>query len=106
LLYDGDLAGLVARFSPHKTIVVDLDEGAPVGDGHVTGLVGNPDWLLSQTPDRITLRVPRSETARVTARLLSDLPVLDVSVEEPPIDEVIDLVFAAGPDAAVKETET
>ena len=99
LLYDGDLSGLVARFSPHKTITVDLGEGAPSDNGHVAALVGNPDWIVSQSAERVTLRVPRVETAPVTARLLANLPVLDVMVEEPAVDEVIDLVFAAAPQA-------
>jgi hypothetical protein len=31
----------------------------------------------------------------VTARLLAELPVVDLSVADPPIDEVIDRVFSA-----------
>ena len=42
----------------------------------------------------MTLRVPKAETARVTARLLADLPVIDLTVEDPPIEEVIERVFA------------
>jgi ABC-2 type transport system ATP-binding protein len=42
---------------------------------------------------RITLRVPKAETARLTERLLADLPVIDLLVEDPPIEEVIDQVF-------------
>jgi ABC-2 type transport system ATP-binding protein len=30
----------------------------------------------------------------VTARLLADLPVIDLTVEDPPIEEVIERVFA------------
>ncbi|MDQ3870627.1 MAG: ATP-binding cassette domain-containing protein [Chloroflexota bacterium] len=100
LLYDGDLLGLVTRFSPYKSIVIDLAEPRESSDGRIAALVGSPDWVVGQAPDRLTLRVPRSETAAVTSRLLANLPVLDVIVEEPPIDEVIDLVFAAGPDEA------
>ena len=98
LLYDGDLSGLVARFSPHKTIVIDLEPTAELPDGGVEKLVGSADWIVASSKERLCLRVPRPETAAVTARLLANLPVLDVIVEEPPIDEVIDLVFAAGPD--------
>ena len=104
LLYDGDLAGLVTRFSPHKTIVIDLEPSGPAVDGRIEALVGSPDWVVSHAEDRLTLRVPRSETAAVTTRLLANLQVADVIVEEPPIDEVIDLVFAAGPaDAQAKD---
>jgi ABC-2 type transport system ATP-binding protein len=37
--------------------------------------------------------VPKGDTARVTERLLADLPVIDLLVEDPPIEEVIDQVF-------------
>jgi ABC-2 type transport system ATP-binding protein len=39
------------------------------------------------------LRVPKAETARITERLLADLPVVDLLVEDPPIEEVIDRAF-------------
>jgi ABC-2 type transport system ATP-binding protein len=42
------------------------------------------------------LRVPKQETASVTGRLLADLPVADLTVADPPIDEVIEMVFARG----------
>jgi ABC-2 type transport system ATP-binding protein len=42
---------------------------------------------------RVTLRVPKAKTASVTERLLADLPVIDLLVEDPPIEEVIDQVF-------------
>ena len=38
--------------------------------------------------------MPKAETARVTERLLADLPVIDLLVEDPPIEEVIERVFA------------
>ena len=40
------------------------------------------------------LRVPRAEVARVTARLLAERDVADLTVEDPPIEDVIELVFA------------
>jgi ABC-2 type transport system ATP-binding protein len=85
LLFDGQLSSLVERFSPHKTIVVDLD--AFSGD-----LAGYGD-VVSEEDGRVTLRVPKADTARVTARLLADLPVIDLTVEEPPIEDVIEHVF-------------
>jgi ABC-2 type transport system ATP-binding protein len=86
LLFDGDLAELVGRFSPHKTVIVDLDDeqADPTPYGEVVARDGG----------RITLRVPKAETAAVTARLLANLPVIDLTVEDPPIEEVIEQVFA------------
>jgi ABC-2 type transport system ATP-binding protein len=40
--------------------------------------------------------VPKDDTARVTARLLADLPVNDLNVEDPPIEDVIEHVFEDG----------
>jgi ABC-2 type transport system ATP-binding protein len=88
LLFDGELASLVRRYTAHKTIVVQLDRAADLASyGEV----------VSEQDGRVTLRVPKAETARVTGRLLADLPVTDLTVEDPPIEEVIEQVFAGGP---------
>ena len=86
ILYDGDLSGLVERFSAYKTIGVTLAE-ADVdlsAYGEVMGKDGG----------RVTLRVPKAETPRATARLLAELPVDDLTIEDPPIEDVIERVFA------------
>jgi hypothetical protein len=36
----------------------------------------------------------------VTGALLANVPVADLTVEDPPIEEVIERVFAGGPDSA------
>jgi ABC-2 type transport system ATP-binding protein len=85
ILYDGGLAGLVDRFSAYKTIGVTLDAPADLsGYGEV----------MSQAEGRVTLRVPKADTSRATARLLADLPVEDLTIEDPPIEDVIERVFA------------
>jgi ABC-2 type transport system ATP-binding protein len=88
LLFDGDLSALVERFTAHKTIVVRL--GDCQTDLRAYGEVVSCEDGLA------TLRVPKAETARVTGRLLADLPVVDLTVEDPPIEEVIELVFSQG----------
>ena len=95
LLFDGDLAGLIARFAPHKTIVVDLVAGA---DDPTAALQRAMDdsggHVVEHARERITVQVPRAKTALVTTRLLAELPVVDLVVEEPAVDDVIDRVFA------------
>lgn len=86
LLFDGELADLVRRFTAHKTIVVQLKDCA--ADLHAYGEV------VSCEDGRLTLRVPKAETARVTERLLADLPIIDLTVADPPIEEIIEQVFA------------
>ena len=85
LLFDGDLSALVQHFTSHKTIVVQLRD-CP-NDLHSYGEV------VSCEDGSVTLRVPKADTARVTERLLADLPVIDLTVEDPPIEEVIERVF-------------
>ncbi|HMK09271.1 MAG TPA: ATP-binding cassette domain-containing protein [Anaerolineales bacterium] len=86
LLFDGELASLIQRFTSHKTVVVQL-ETCPDDLRGYGEVVSCEDGL-------VTLRVPKGETPRLTARLLADLPVIDLTVEDPPIEEVIERVFA------------
>jgi ABC-2 type transport system ATP-binding protein len=86
ILFDGDLAALSNTVAAWKTIVVALENGA--GDLSAYGEVIHRDG------DLVTLRVPKADTARVTARLLAEQEVLDLNVEDPPIEDVIELVFA------------
>jgi ABC-2 type transport system ATP-binding protein len=88
LLFDGPLTDLVERFSPHKTIVVELRDGLRQTDFQLYGEV------VSQSEGQVMLRVPKSDTARVTSRLLTDLAVSDLTVEEPPFEDVIEQVFS------------
>ena len=100
LLYDGQLAELVRRFSPHKTIVVEM-EVSPIAQR--TGAQRQVQIDLSaygevvdSSEGRVSLRVPKTDTARVVGRLLSEIPVLDLTVEDPPIEDVIEEVFEQG----------
>ncbi len=86
ILFDGQLSSLAGRFAAYKTIGVVLEDGS--ADMSAYGEV------IHTEGDRITLRVPKDETSRVTARLLSDHSVLDLTIEDPPIEDVIEMVFA------------
>jgi ABC-2 type transport system ATP-binding protein len=71
ILFDGALAGLGDRFAAYKTIEAVLADG-----------------------EKVSLRVPRNETSAATARLLAEHEVTDITVEDPPIEDVIEQVFA------------
>jgi len=87
-LFDGQLTALVQRFASHKVIAVEV-----AGDGIDLARYGE---VVASSGGRVTLRVPKEETARVTGRLLSELTLTDLTVEDPPIEEVIDRVFQQG----------
>jgi ABC-2 type transport system ATP-binding protein len=87
ILFDGDLATLVTRFATYKEIGVTL-----AGTGADLSGYGE---VRSRDGDRVTLRVPKAQTPQVTARLLADHTLLDLTVEDPPIEDVIEQVFTA-----------
>jgi viologen exporter family transport system ATP-binding protein len=95
ILFDGSLSDLAVRFNATKTIGVtlkDVDGDGPPPDLAVYG------EIVPSDDDRILLMVPRAEAAEVTTRLLRDLPIADLTIEDPPIEDVIEQVFAEARD--------
>src|SRR5215210_6319082 len=86
ILFDGPLARLGEEFEAFKTLTVEVEDSS-------VDLSGYGD-VLEREDGRVKLRVPKAETARVTARLLAERDVSDLTVEDPPIEDVIELVFA------------
>jgi len=86
ILYDGQLSGLADQFAAYKTIGVAVGNGSAPLDRYGEVIHREGDW--------VTLRVPKTETSGVAARLLAEQDVLDLTIEDPPIEDVIELVFA------------
>jgi ABC-2 type transport system ATP-binding protein len=72
ILFDGRLAELTQRFGGTKTIEAVLADG-----------------------ERVSRQVPREEVSRATAAILAEHEVHDLTVEDPPIEDVIEQVFAS-----------
>jgi ABC-2 type transport system ATP-binding protein len=87
LLFDGPLEALSQRIAPFKLLRIDLEGGAipesPERYGTVESVEGG----------KLTLRVPKDEAPGITARILAELAVVDLTVEDPPIESVIEQVF-------------
>ena len=97
VLFDGDLATLSRKFAATKTIVVRFEQML-MSTANNTGI---PDMsrygtVVSVNGDAVSLTVLRNEVASTTARILGDHSVLDLTIEDPPIDDVIERVFADG----------
>jgi ABC-2 type transport system ATP-binding protein len=90
LLFDGPLADLGARLAPFKVIAIDLSRDV---DGYRFDALGD---VISREERKISLRVPKDAAAAVTGRLLADLPVQDLTIEDPPIEDIISRLFASG----------
>ena len=94
VLYDGGLRELATRFSPHRTLTVTLPD--PTLDLSGYGEVVQP-------PDdegRVVLRVPTQRSSEVAAALLAGTGVSGLTIEDPPVEDVIEQVFAASREPA------
>ncbi|HEY6568883.1 MAG TPA: ATP-binding cassette domain-containing protein [Candidatus Limnocylindrales bacterium] len=87
ILFDGALASLADQFAATKTIGVTLVEGTPD--------LSKYGEVMGTEDGRTTLRVARADAPKVTTRLLKDLAVADLTIEDPPIEDVIEHVFAS-----------
>jgi ABC-2 type transport system ATP-binding protein len=92
ILYDGALSGLVKQFSAYKTITLAMPQS-----GIDLSAYGE---VLSRQDGQVVLRIPKDEASSITARLLSEQNVTDLTVEDTPIDDVIDQVFTQAEPAA------
>lgn len=86
ILFDGNLSALIDQFTAYKTITVKL--AALDSDFSRFGEV------VGRDSDSISLRIAKTDAAVVTASLLKDFEITDLTVLEPPIEEVIDRVFS------------
>jgi ABC-2 type transport system ATP-binding protein len=87
IIYDGSLTGIIDRFSGHKVISLELS------NGQVPGELGRFGDILSAEAPRVKLRVPRGTVSDVLSGILARHAVRDVSVEDPPLEEVIAEMF-------------
>ena len=86
ILFDGPLARLGDQFDAYKTLTVELED--------LSADLSEYGDVLEREDGRVKLRVPKADTARITARLLAERDIADLTVEDPPIEDVIELVFA------------
>ncbi len=90
LMYDGSLDGLLEQFAPYREVHVELAESLPKEKLMFYGDVKKLDGRMA------CFMVQRENLTRTVSRILSDLEVIDLTVTEPPVEEVIGQVFQAG----------
>ncbi len=95
LIYDGGLSQLAARLAPFKLLRVTLGEAEAKVKVEVEADVEGAE-VLERENGRLVLRVRRGDAAAVTAQVLQRLPVADLTVEDPPLEAVIDQIYQEG----------
>jgi ABC-2 type transport system ATP-binding protein len=99
LAYDGDLRALSLRVRPDKRIVLRLGVGAV--DLPATQELARFGKVVSVVAGEAVLQVRAEEVSGAVAGLLAALPVADLTVEDPPLEEVFAELFRAGRERAI-----
>jgi ABC-2 type transport system ATP-binding protein len=83
LLYDGGIDALVKKMRPEKHLVLHFER--EVGDAELLAI--GP--IESHSGVTATLRVPRDGVKEAVARAIASMPVVDLTVENPPLEQVM-----------------
>jgi ABC-2 type transport system ATP-binding protein len=90
LIYDGSLNGLVERFSPCREVKVEF--------AHIYDLDRLETYAEVQEIEGASARflVPQETLTKIVSQMLGELEVVDLSITDPPIDDVIGQIFRSG----------
>jgi ABC-2 type transport system ATP-binding protein len=92
LIYDGSLDGIIERFAPYREVRVELSPTAEqtTTDFRMYGEVESIDGRV------VRLLVRREVLTTTVGRLLSSLDLADLTVSDPPIEQIIGKLFDQG----------
>jgi ABC-2 type transport system ATP-binding protein len=90
LIYDGDLKELARRVRPDKRVTIRLAQPASAETLAVVGQLGT---VVSSEGTQVVLAVPGARLSGAVRDVLAALPVVDLSVEDPPLEEVMRELF-------------
>jgi ABC-2 type transport system ATP-binding protein len=87
LVYDGDLQALVERTAPYKVLHLTLERAVDEFD------LGHLGEIEAADGRKVALRVGRDRAKDMAAEELATLPVADLTIEEPPVEDIIRQLF-------------
>ena len=87
LIYDGDLRALIRKIHPNKLVSFTL--AGPVTPDQLERL----GEVVSSDGGRVVLRVPQASLRDVVSHSLASMAVVDLSVEDPPVEDIMRQLF-------------
>ncbi|CCQ57688.1 ABC transporter ATP-binding protein [Crocosphaera watsonii WH 8501] len=90
LIYDGNLEDLVEKFTPYKEVNVELSY--PLSSEKLAHY-GQVETMKGQ---EVRFLVKQEDLTDTIAKILAQLEVNDLSVSDPPIEEVVSQIFSRG----------
>ncbi len=99
IIYDGSLSGIIDRFSNHKVVTLLFADG----EEHMPSDLARYGEVIEQQAPKVKLRVERRAVAEVLSGVLARHSIEDVTVEDPPLEEVIADMFSTAGEAPTDE---
>ncbi len=90
IIYDGDLRALVKQMHPDKLVSFSLT--GPVAQDQLTRL----GRVVEHEAGRVVLCVPHDDLHSVVAHALSELRASDLTIEDPPLEDIMRQLFRGG----------
>lgn len=87
MIHDGPLSDIIQRFADYKILTLRFHNGV------MPDRIEDLGEIIDLQPPNVSLRLPRESIAHEVGKLLSQYAIDDISVEEPPIEEVISRLF-------------
>jgi ABC-2 type transport system ATP-binding protein len=89
LIYDGNLRELARKIRPDKRVTIRFSKAVDAADLARLGTV------ISADAAQAVLSVPATQASAVVRDALAALPIVDLAIEEPPLEEVMRELFHA-----------
>jgi ABC-2 type transport system ATP-binding protein len=96
LIYDGDLRALALKVRPDKRIIVRFQDP----NGGTPKDLARFGQVVSSEPGQATIQVAAEDVSGAVARMLGALAIADLTVEDPPLEEVMSELFRASRERA------
>lgn len=96
LLFDGRLTDLARQIAPFKLIRMTIqDDSMQIQNDFITNL--HPSVVVLEKTDRtLLIRVKKEALLTITTNLMKHFTLVDLTIEDPAIDVVIDQVYREG----------
>jgi ABC-2 type transport system ATP-binding protein len=90
LVYDGILNDLLERFAPYREVKLELSASLTAEQLAIYG------EIVELSEYQVRLSIDRRYLTNTVAKILSELPVTDLAITDPPVEEIIGKVFDQG----------
>ena len=97
LVHDGDLKALVRRIQPHKRI--SFTAAPDVTPAAIDAAIARLGEVESRDGNRVVVKVAETELSAAVSHLLAAVAIADLSIEDPPLEDVMRALFARKPSA-------